>query len=238
MKELAIIIPTYNEELSIQKIIDDWSAVLPPESFDLIIVNDGSGDGTLDILEKNKKITQNLIVINKINEGHGKAICEGYKYAISKNYKYIFQTDSDNQFSSIDFAALWKKRNSEKFDIILGDRVKRNDPILRIFLSRVILRYCLAIFFKKNLKDPNIPFRLMSFKFLNNFMLLNPSRYIAPNIIMSLYAKNLVFLKVNHFKREAGEIKWPLKKIIKFGFKLFNDLKNFYKYNKFDNEKN
>lgn len=238
MKELAIIIPTYNEQLSIQKVIDDWSIVLPVDSFDLIIVNDGSKDGTLDILEKNKKIIQNLIVINKINEGHGKAICAGYKYTIDKNYKYTFQTDSDNQFSSIDFPALWKKRNSEKYDIILGDRVERNDPILRIILSRVILRYCLCIFFKKNLNDPNIPYRLMSYKFLNNFMLLDPSRYIAPNIIMSLYAEKLIFLKVSHSKREVGEIKWPLKKIIKFGLTLFNDLKNFYKYNKFENEKN
>ncbi len=237
MKELAIIIPTYNEELSIQKVIDEWSVVLPLESFDLIIVNDGSGDGTLDIIEKNKKIFQNLIVINKINEGHGKAICEGYKYAISKNYKYIFQTDSDNQFSSIDFTALWKKRNSEKFDIILGDRVSRNDPILRIILSRVILRYFLILFFKKNLKDPNIPYRLISYKFLKNFILLNPTRYIAPNIIMSLYAKNLLFLKVSHFKRELGVIKWPLKKIVKFGLKLIYDLKNFYEYSKY-NEKN
>ena len=79
------------------------------KSFDLIIVNDGSTDNTKSILLDYKKI-KNLVVINKINEGHGKAVCDGYNFAIKKKYQFIFQTDSDNQFFASDFKKLWKKR--------------------------------------------------------------------------------------------------------------------------------
>ena len=238
MKELAIIIPVYNEKLSIEKVINDWSTVLPGDRLDVIVVNDGSKDGTLNILEKIKKKITNLRIINKINEGHGKAICVGYQYALERKYKYIFQTDSDEQFLSSNFLTFWEKRNSKKLDIILGDRVERNDPLLRVVLSKLILRNLLLIFFKKNLNDPNVPYRLISRKFLLRFMLLDPSKYIAPNIIMSLYAKNLLYLRVVHLKRATGEVKWSLRKIIKFGVKLLIDLKNFYKNKNCRYEKN
>ena len=155
-----------------------------------------------------------------------------------RKYKYIFQTDSDEQFLSSNFLTFWEKRNSKKLDIILGERVERNDPLLRVVLSKLILRNLLLIFFKKNLNDPNVPYRLISRKFLLRFMLLDPSKYIAPNIIMSLYAKNLLYLRVVHLKRATGEVKWSLRKIIKFGVKLLIDLKNFYKNKNCRYEKN
>ena len=83
-KELAVVIPVYNEEEAIKKVIDDWKKILPTKSFDLIIVNDGSTDNTKSILLDYKKKIKNLVVINKINEGHGKAVCDGYNFAIKK----------------------------------------------------------------------------------------------------------------------------------------------------------
>ena len=54
-KELAVVIPVYNEEEAIKKVIDDWKKILPTKSFDLIIVNDGSTDNTKSILLDYKK---------------------------------------------------------------------------------------------------------------------------------------------------------------------------------------
>ena len=83
-KELAVVIPVYNEEEAIKKVIDDWKKILPIKSFDLVIINDGSTDNTKSILLDYKKKIKNLVVINKINEGHGKAVCDGYNFAIKK----------------------------------------------------------------------------------------------------------------------------------------------------------
>ena len=228
MKELAIIIPTYNEELSIKKVIDDWSIILPKNEFDLIIIDDGSKDKTLEILRVKEKSTENLIVISKENGGHGAAICHGYEFSLKQNYKFIFQTDSDNQFFSSDFKTLWDRRDCFKYDIILGSRFKRNDPILRVFLSKFILRPLLKLFFKKNITDANVPYRLITSQFLKKFMSLNPIQYIAPNIIMTLHAENILFVNVRHAKRNFGAINWSLKKLIKFGVCLLKDLKIYY----------
>ena len=84
-KKLAVVIPVYNEEESIKKVVNDWKKILPTKLFDLIIINDGSTDNTKSILSNFKKKIKNLIVINKKNAGHGKAVCDGYKFAIKKN---------------------------------------------------------------------------------------------------------------------------------------------------------
>ena len=232
-KELAIIMPVYNEELGIEKVIKDWSSVLPEKTFDLIVINDGSKDNTQSVISKLQNKINNLILINKVNEGHGPAICDGYKYGVKNNYSYIFQTDSDGQFFSSDFIKIWEKRHIFDYEIILGNRLDRNDPFIRVFLSKVILRTLLKIFFNKYVIDPNIPYRLMSRNFVEKFLEIKPEKYIAPNIIMSLHAKKIFFIKVKHAERRYGEIKWPLKKLINFGIRLLADLKHYFlKYKK------
>lgn len=227
-KELAIVMPVYNEEMGIEQVVQDWQKVLPENIFDLVVINDGSKDKTQLVISKLQSKFKNLIIINKINEGHGKAICDGYKYGVKNEYNYIFQTDSDGQFFPSDFSKIWENRDKINCDIILGDRFKRNDPFLRVFLSKVVLRILLKIFFKKSVIDPNIPYRLMSSKFVENFLKIEPQKYIAPNIIMSLHAKSVYFIKVKHAERSYGEVKWPLKKLIKFGFILLRDLKDYF----------
>lgn len=147
MKKLALIIPVYNEEEIIKKIVNDWKNILAKKTFDLIIVNDGSKDKTKLILDSLKKIN-NIKILNKKNGGHGDAILLGYRYAIKKNYKFIFQVDSDNQFSSLDFKKLWIKRDKD-YDLILGYRKDRKDSKIRLFLSKIILNFLINFFFKK-----------------------------------------------------------------------------------------
>ena len=107
----------------------------------------------------------------------------------------------------------------------------RNDPILRIFLSKVILRNILKIFFGKNLVDPNIPYRLMSRNFTLKFLKTEPENYIAPNIIMSLFANDVLSIDVLHYKRIYGEVSWSIMKLYNFGKRLLSDLNNFRKTN-------
>ena len=232
MKNLAITIPVFNEEKTIEKVVVGWSRVLDQSEFDIILINDGSIDNTQTILSGLEKKIKNLVIINKKNEGHGVSVIKGYKYAVENNYSYIFQTDSDDQFSPTDFEKFWSKRNRlDEFDIILGSRKIRNDPILRIFLSKVILRNILKIFFGKNLVDPNIPYRLMSRNFTLKFLKTEPENYIAPNIIMSLFANDVLSIDVLHYKRIYGEASWSIMKLYNFGKRLLSDLNNFRKTN-------
>ena len=223
MKQLAIIIPVYNEEENIEKVLNDWKKILEKKKFDIIVINDGSKDKTKLILDKIKKKSSNIKVINKLNGGHGESIYLGYKYATKKKYKFIFQVDSDDQFSASDFKALWKLKD-KSYDLIMGYRQYRKDPLLRIFLSKVVLRLFFLIYFKKNISDANIPYRLMKIKFLDKFIKNSSKKYIAPNILMTLYAKSVLSLKVKHFQRSKGVIRWPLRRLFYFGVRLIVEI--------------
>ena len=101
MINLAVVIPVYNEELNIKEVLDDWINQLEQiNSYQLILINDGSKDKSLKILENYKKHSKNILIIDKKNEGHGKAIIDGYKKALELNAQYIFQCDSDNQIEA------------------------------------------------------------------------------------------------------------------------------------------
>jgi len=228
MKKLAIVIPVYNEEDNIKKVLDDWKIILKKNEFDIIVVNDGSHDKTNFILNKIKKNNKHIKILNKLNGGHGDSILSGYKYAVKRNYQFIFQVDSDDQFSSLDFNKLWKIRNKD-CDLILGCRENRQDPIIRIFLSKIMLRFFFIIFFQKYITDANTPYRLIKNKFLKIFLNNCNKKYLAPNILMSLFAKKIITINVKHFQRSKGVIKWPAKKLIFFGIKLIIEIIKFKK---------
>jgi len=223
MKELALIIPVYNEEANIKKVINDWKNILNKNYFDIIIINDGSTDNTNIILKKLKSKITNLKILNKLNGGHGETIYFGYVYSLKNKYKFIFQVDSDDQFSHRDFKKIWKLRNNG-YDLILGSRYNRKDPIIRIFLSKIILKIFFLFYFNRNIADANIPFRLIKNRFLNEFIQISSKKYIAPNILMTLFAKKTLFVKVNHFQRSKGNVNWPIKKLLNFGIKLIFEI--------------
>ena len=168
----------------------------------------------------------NLHIINKKNEGHGPTILHGYFYAIKKNYNFIFQVDSDNQFSKEDFFKIWESRN-QNYDIICGSRYNRHDPLIRVFLTKLILRPILFILFGKIIIDPNIPFRLMNKKFLLDFTNkcnLNP---LAPNILMSIYARKILNFKTQHYMNANSNSQWSFSKLLIFCSNLFFEIINF-----------
>ena len=106
----------------------------------------------------------------------------------------------------------------------MGYRQYRKDPLLRIFLSKVVLKLFFLIYFKKNISDANIPYRLMKIKFLDKFIKNSSKKYIAPNILMTLYAKSVLSLKVKHFQRSKGVIRWPLRRLFYFGVRLIVEI--------------
>jgi glycosyltransferase involved in cell wall biosynthesis len=220
--------PVYNEEDMIETVIDDWLKLEVEIPIKILLINDGSQDKSKDIIKK--KITlneKNLLLIDQVNAGHGSAILTGYRYAIQNGYEYIFQTDSDYQFRSKDFNKLWEKKDSE-YDMLLGVRKSRNDSLLRVFLSKFILRFVLMPLSGKFLIDANVPFRLINNNFLKNFLsILENKSFLAPNILMSIYAKKIIHINVSHYKRSAGELNWSIKKLFNFGLKLIIEILQF-----------
>lgn len=159
--ELAIIIPVYNEQASIRKVILEWFSEIEnwTENFVFLIVNDGSTDGTAALLQRLRDVLgPRLEVINQTNHGHGQSCLAGYRLAVDHDIPYIFQIDSDGQCDPQYFFRFWRMR--EHYDAIYGIRKKRDDGWHRRLASWG-LRLFILIFFRHYCADANVPYRLM-----------------------------------------------------------------------------
>src|SRR4029077_19568323 len=124
--ELAVVIPLFNEEKNIASLIKDWNEVFTNRkiNYEFIIINDGSTDNSLTLLESTASAIPGLklTIHNQKNQGHGNAILNGYKIALRS--EWIFQLDSDHQLDTSAFNTLWDNRND--YDFLLGERKKKN----------------------------------------------------------------------------------------------------------------
>ncbi|HAZ13984.1 MAG: hypothetical protein A2X86_17400 [Bdellovibrionales bacterium GWA2_49_15] len=211
---LAVVIPVYNEESAIEKILRDWHAELTSNgpAFLLILINDGSTDGSLAKI--NQWIIQNnaqasVQVIAQQNQGHGVSILNGYRAALESMSPWIFQCDSDDQIEAKEFTKLW--RATTQADFILGQRLVRHDPVIRLVMSK-IMRLWVFLLFGLKILDPNCPFRLFRREFLQTALPKIPANSFAPNIHLSVeafkYARSgsikCVTIPIIHQIRQSG----------------------------------
>ena len=224
MKDLALIMPVYNEEGSIENVIKIWTEELDKYDIDynIIAYNDGSKDNTLNILKGLEIKYPHVICIDKQNSGHGSTILKGYRDC-SNEYNWIFQIDSDNEMGTEGFKTLWENR--ENYDFLIGSRSNRVQTLTRKIIS-AISRLTIKIFYGQNgPKDVNSPYRLMNSKIFKNLFNTIPQETFAPNIIISGFVayKNLRFFEypVTCSLRQTGEVSIQKLKLLKAAYTSF-----------------
>lgn len=222
--------PVYNEQGCIEKVVTDWHAALSKLnlSFGMLIINDGSKDQTGEILDRVAEGFENIQIIHQENSGHGPALRNGYLRAIEMNPEWVFQVDSDDQFLTSDFVNLWQKRQESQF--ILGNRAKRDDPLHRLIITRIMRLVVLLIFGVKP-ADLNIPYRLIKTDLLAKLIQYTYKDTFAPNIVLSVAAirggENSLDIPVHHKERETGEVSIVRLSLIKACFKTLFQLIRF-----------
>ena len=182
LKDVAVVIPVFNEEKLIGECINEWLNVLDSVNlnYEILIIDDGSSDATISIVERYGD-NQNIQLIIKQNEGHGPTILAGYKRAVGIA-EWVFQADSDNEISPNQFSALWSRRQGQ--DAVIAWRQGRNQTTVRrlvTFFARVTTK----VLFRCHLRDVNIPFRLIRSETLTILLEKIPSDTFAPNIALS-----------------------------------------------------
>ncbi len=160
--EKIVVIPTYNEKENISNIL---AAILDlPEGFHVLVVDDGSPDGTANIVKElqDKYPGQLFIEERKGKLGLGTAYIHGFKWALSRGYRFIFEMEADFSHDPADLARLYDACKSGGADLAIGSRYVKggglvNWPKDRIALSKGASLYTRLITWMP-VKDPTAGF--------------------------------------------------------------------------------
>ena len=139
---LSIIIPVYNEEKTILKILKKIDVLKKYSELEIIVINDGSTDKTLEILIENKNLYTKLIDI-KNNTGKGKAVIEGLKKVKSD---YVVIQDADLEYDPVDLILFIDKIKNFGADLILGSRFIGNQRSILHFWHMLGNKFITSLF--------------------------------------------------------------------------------------------
>lgn len=235
---LYIVMPAYNEEENIEKVIKSWYRILEGKSEDsrLVVADSGSTDNTHTLLCIMQESYPQLEILSDTRKEHGAKVIALYKQAIKNKAEYIFQTDSDGQTNPAEFDSFWKERG--EYDGIFGNRKVRGDGWARAFVEKVV---CLLVrkYFGVKIPDANAPFRLMRTGSVERYLDKLPEDYNIPNIMITTYfayyGERIKFEEISFRPRVGGVNSIHLGKIAKIGWKALKDF-SVFKGEMIDNE--
>ena len=163
MSDVLIIIPAYNEEANIERVVDHLEQNFP--QYDYVVVNDGSRDRTGEIC---KMRGYNYLDL-PVNLGLAGAFQAGIRYAHRKGYDCAIQLDGDGQHRP-DFVGDMKKKLDEGYDIVIGSRfINEKKPLTMRMLGSNLLEFAIRLTTGADIKDPTSGMRMFSRRMIREF---------------------------------------------------------------------
>jgi dolichol-phosphate mannosyltransferase len=157
MKDVLIIIPTYNEIENIENIIISTINLYP--TINILVVDDNSPDLTFKKVEELKlKFKDQLFLLKRLEkEGLGTAYVAGFKWALKNKFNYIFEMDADFSHNPMDIKRILEPMIEKNYDVSIGSRYVKGINVVNWPLSRIILSYTASLYVqlitKMNIKD-------------------------------------------------------------------------------------
>ena len=141
MSNKVVIIPTYKEKENIENIIRVVFNL--PESFDILIIDDNSPDGTAAIVKNlMKEFPERLFIIERAGKlGLGTAYITGFKWSIEHKYDYIFEMDADFSHPPEKLIELYEACSKNGFDMAIGSRYISGVNVVNWPMGRVLMSY-------------------------------------------------------------------------------------------------
>lgn len=182
MNKVLIIIPAYNEEKNIEKVVDNIIENYP--QYDYVVVNDGSKDATRDVCEKRGYQYLNL----SINLGIGGAVQTGYKYARDKGYDVAVQIDGDGQHDIAYLEKMLPLLENGDADIVIGSRFIDKEGFQSSATRRMGIKLLSTLIFictGCKIKDVTSGFRAVNKRFIEIYAQYYPTDYPEPEAIVA-----------------------------------------------------
>jgi len=218
--EILVIIPAYNEEKSIGKVIEEVKESAP--EVDIVVIDDGSTDATANVARR----VGVKVISHPINLGAGAAIQTGYKYSVRFPYRIIVQLDADGQHPPTYIHRLTRALKNNSVDVVIGSRFlenrKYNGPWIRKLGMRIFSKVT-SLVIREQITDTSSGFRALKREVVDFFAHIDyPSDYQdADLIILTHFAGfRIKEVSVTMNERESGKSALAGTKLIYYGFKM------------------
>jgi len=201
----SVAAPCYNEVDAIEAVVTQWDALLAtkPEATEIVLCDDGSTDGTAEVLEHLRERFPRLRVVhNAVNAGYGRALSSAIA---ATGGEYVCTIDSDGQFDLADGFRLIDELDRGGYDAVTGWRKRKNDSIARVVANRG-MNALVRLLFGTRLRDTNCAIKVVKGDVLRALP-IEARGYPAPTeICVRLEARGLRVGEraVTHHARAAG----------------------------------
>ncbi|MFT7612171.1 MAG: glycosyltransferase involved in cell wall biosynthesis, partial [Parvicellaceae bacterium] len=192
--KVLVVIPCYNEEEAIASVVDEVkSQSLENVNIEVLVINDKSTDGSIDVLQKNNISHISL----PVNLGIGGAVQTGYKYAFQNGFDVAVQLDGDGQHRADQLVNVIAPIQNDEADVVIGSRYLTKEGFQSSSLRRFGINFFRSVIKMLTgvvVRDSTSGFRALN---LNALKLVNeyyPDTYPEPEAIV-LYAKHGLRIK-------------------------------------------
>ncbi len=209
LPELSVFFPCYNVEKSFpetfSKTISTLQKITP--KWEVILIEDGSYDGTKKVVTNlAKKYPKNVRVIyHPQNWGYGGTIKQGL---FSSKYQWVTFTDSDGQFDFSEITKLISAQKKHQVKVVLGYRIKRVDPPIRLFIGFMLKIWCYLWFGFWGVKDIDCGFKLFHKEVLDKVgSLKTDSAITSTELLIRIQRLGYQWSQVgvHHYERKYGK---------------------------------
>ena len=188
-----VVLPAYNEATRIRPVIVDIAS----KGYNMVIVNDGSSDNTLEVVKQVKKEFPDKIHIFSlmINRGVGIATQTGFEAVLRFNPKYVVSMDSDGQHSADDLDEMIKPLVTGEAEAVIGVRPFEDMPKTRSFANSV-MNFLTKIFYRVDVSDSQTGFRAITVDALDKISINAVGYLISSEFIREVNDNNIPFAEV------------------------------------------
>lgn len=198
--KLIVVIPAYNEEHSIDAVINQIPKDIPGiDALEIVVIDDGSSDETTKVA---KETNQATVITLPYNLGIGAAVQTGFIYAQRKDYDIVVRVDGDGQHRPEDIPKLLRPIMENETDIIIGSRFLEGQgsyPVSSRWLGQRLIALLTSLIIRQRITDSTSGFRCynkQSIALLNEYY---PVDYPEP--------EEIIFLRKNKFRIQEIRVK-------------------------------
>jgi len=206
LQELSLFFPCHNEAENLEALVADALAALPAlaTTYEVILVDDGSRDDTAGVAERLVQRHGGVVrlVRHDVNRGYGGALRSGFAAA---RYSHLAYTDGDRQFRIADLARLVDCAEATQSPVVIGFRLQRADPPLRLVYA-TLYRVANRIWFGLRVRDVDCAAKLFRRDVLCNINVHSDGAFFSAELLIRLQLAGVNALEVGvpHYPRTAG----------------------------------